>query len=81
MEPLTPVAVTVKLPVPALEAAEKSTGALAPAATPKEPAGFETIPAGKPESETWTVPEKPFRAPTGTLTAELVAPCCTLTEF
>lgn len=81
MEPLTPVAVTVKLPVPALEAAEKSTGALAPAATPKEPAGFETIPAGKPESETWTVPEKPFRAPTDTLTAELVAPCCTLTEF
>lgn len=81
MEPLSPVAVIVKLPAPAVAAAEKMTGALDPAATLNGFEGFAATPAGKPESVIWTVPVNPLRGFTETLTAGLVAPCCTLMEF
>lgn len=81
MEPLAPVAVMVKLPVPAVEAAEKMTGALDPAATVNGVEGFAATPVGRPESVIWTVPVNPLRGFTEMLTAGLVAPCCTLMEF
>jgi hypothetical protein len=80
-EPLAPVAMIVEFPVEALGAAEKRTGVLEPAAMRKELDGFETTPAGKPVSVTWTEPVKPLTELTDKLTVGLVPPCSTLMEF
>src|ERR1700676_817872 len=73
--PLLPCAITVKLPVAAVEEAPKITGVpAAPAAMLKGLAGFEVTPAGTPERLTCTVPINPFSGFTETVTAELVAP-------
>jgi hypothetical protein len=47
----------------------------------KGPAGFEVTPVGRPLSVTWTLPVNPLMGVTETLTAELVAPCCTEMEL
>jgi len=71
----------VELPVEAFAAAEKRTGALEPTGMLKGLAGLETTPEGKPERVTWTEPVNPLSGLTDKLTAWLVAPCSTLTEF
>jgi len=71
----------VEFPVEAFAAAEKRTGMLEPAAMLKGLAGLATTPEGKPERVTWTEPVKPLSGLTDNLTAWLVAPCNTLTEF
>lgn len=76
-----PSAIIVEFPVEAFAAAEKRRSALDPAATLKGLGGLETTSAGRPVSVTWTVPVKPLSGLMNSLTAGLVAPCWTLTEF
>ena len=80
-DPLAPVAVTVKVPVDALLAAEKLTAVLDVAATVKGLAGFEVTPVGNPLSVTCTVSENPLIGVMDRLVAGLALPCCTLTIF
>ena len=58
--PLAPATVTVKLPVGAVTAAPKTTGALLFAAKLNGPGGFDCTPLGNPLSATCTDPAKPF---------------------
>src|SRR5277367_1917297 len=80
-EPLVPSTVSVEFPVAVLMAAENRIGALEPAVTLKGLTGFDTTPAGKPLSVTWTVPVKPLSGSAESVTDVLVAPCWTVTEF
>ena len=80
-EPLVPSAIIVEFPVEALDAAENRMGVLEPVTILNGLGGLETTPAGRPVRVTWTVPVKPLSGLTDKLTAGLVAPCWTLTEF
>ena len=80
-EPLLPVATIVEFPVEVFVEAENRTGALKPAETVKGLTGFEITPVGKPVRVTRTEPVKPLSGFIDNVIAELVAPCCRLTEF
>lgn len=80
-DPLTPVAIVVKVPVAAVAAAENNTEVLAPALTLNGLRGLEMTPAGKSVRVIWTVPLKPLSELTDKMTGELVAPCSTFIEL
>src|SRR5215472_610749 len=79
--PLVACADTVKSPFVALADAPNTTGVLAPAAIVNGLVGLEVTPPGSAFKMICTLPLNPLLELMETLTAELVPPCCNVTEL